>query len=190
MFVAIEPPDAWLDALAATQRRLREAGLRLRYVRPEGIHLTLKFLGDTAPSRLPAIQAALTHASAQSHNVRLVLAGAGVFGSSRRPRVVWCGVGGDVDGLAGIQRVIDDALGDTGFPREPRVFSAHFTLARVPDRLDPAQVSRIAPLVATTKVAAPPFVVRSIALIHSELARGGARYSRLAQFMLGNRDGA
>lgn len=184
LFVAVLLPEAWLDALARVQRRLREAKLPLRYVRAEGIHLTLNFLGDTAPSRLPAIRDALGRAAGDASAVGLKLGRIGTFGPAHRPRVLWCGVNGEVSRLAALQQAIGDALADAGVARESRPYSPHLTLARVPDRLESDDMARIAPVVAGIDLTAPPFIARSIALMRSELDRGGARYTRLAEWTL------
>jgi RNA 2',3'-cyclic 3'-phosphodiesterase len=186
LFVAVILPDAWLAALAAMQASLRRAGLDLRYVRPEGIHLTLKFLGETPAARLTEVENALVTVVAGARPCRIALGGGGTFGPARRPRVVWCDVEGDAPALVALAGAIDAALAADGFAREARPLSPHLTLARVPDRLPPSEAERIAPAAHALRAAAvPPFTVERIALMRSELGRGGARYTALREWRLG-----
>ena len=186
LFVAILLPDDWLAALAGTQDGLRDAGLDLRCVRAEGIHLTLKFLGETPARRVAEISSTLEAAAARAGPCEVTLGASGFFGPRRRPRVVWQGIEGDLSALAAVQRAVDEALAGLGFARETRPFSPHLTLARVPDNLPAAEAERIAPAVeGLSRPHAAPLHVESFALMRSELGRGGARYTQLASWPLG-----
>jgi 2'-5' RNA ligase len=186
LFVAVVLPAAWHEALAAAQEELRRAGLRLRYVRPEGIHLTLKFLGETPAARLRAISAALGAAAVGADACTIELSGAGTFGPRRRPRVVWYGLAGELDGLAALQQRVEERLGAVGFAREGREFRPHLTLARVPDDLPPAEAERVGPAVERLRTRpAQPFRVEAIVLMQSRLGPGGARYTVLETWPLG-----
>ena len=178
LFVAVLLPPAWLDALAAAQEELRRDGLRLRYVRPESIHVTLMFLGETPAARIGDLSAALAAAAAESPVCMLTLAAAGTFGSRRRPRVVWYGLAGELTALGSLQRHVEERLARVGFAPEGREFRPHLTLARVPDDLSPAEAERIAPAIERLRVPQPPpFRVEAIALMQSRLGPGGARYT-------------
>ena len=114
------------------QEGLRNAGApKLRWVRPEGIHLTLKFLGNVEEHRVPSITDALAKAT-EAFELTIQPSGVGGFGG-RRIRVVWVGLEGDVERLAALATRVDEACGALGFERERRPFAAHLTLARVPD---------------------------------------------------------
>jgi 2'-5' RNA ligase len=152
--------------------------MRLRYVRPEGIHLTLKFLGETPAHLVPRIGPALAEVAARATACSIELGAAGFFGSSRRPRVVWRGVAGDRACLDALAHSVDEALAAVGFTREDRGFNPHLTLARVPDDLPPADVARIGPAVqALGRPSAGAFALERLSLMRSVLQRGGARYS-------------
>src|SRR5437867_392019 len=97
LFIAIELPEAWTAALTRAQDTLRGRGLDgLRWTRPEGIHLTLKFLGNVDERRVPELGASLEQAVAGLRPFTLRLSGLGSFGPPARPRVVWAGVTGDL----------------------------------------------------------------------------------------------
>lgn len=189
LFVAIELPHTWLDALAGAQKRLREgladAGLadRPRWTRPEGIHLTLKFLGSVGESRRPAVEDALKAAVAAPPNLRLRLGSIGVFPGRGPPRVLWAGIDGDVEPLARLAAQIDAAMSNLGFPRETRPFAAHLTLARLSEGLLPPEREPFAAAVRVTHIGpAPDLLAQGVSLMRSHLGPAGARYERLASF--------
>lgn len=183
LFVAIELDEGVREALARVQGELRSRPLPpLRWVRPEGIHLTLKFLGETPADRVPAIEAALRQALAGLSPLRIELGPLGTFGG-RRPRVLWVGIAGDVDRLKDLQARIDRALQSLGFPREERAYSPHLTLARVPP-----SAAGAGPALDEALAAVPPpqaaMEVRVLSLMLSRLGPAGAAYECLAAFPL------
>ena len=194
LFVAIELPEAWKDALADLQRRMQEAldadtqtaSLRLRWVRPEGIHLTLKFIGEVTADRLPAIQAQLALAVPDLPAMTLRLGWAGSFSDRRAPRVIWAGVYSDeAEALRRLAEGIETWLAAAGVPRERRGFAAHLTLARLPNELPDALRQRVAEITATTgleQADAPRMKVERVSLMQSHLGPGGARYERLSAY--------
>lgn len=191
LFVAIELPDEWLEAFGRAQSDLREkiekrGGPRLRWVRPEGIHLTLKFLGGVPESKLSSVRWALEQATGVAPDFRLVLRGLGAFGDRRGPRVVWVGVDGEtVADREKVYRLTEDIetwFASAGFPREGR-FQPHLTLARLPEDLkkeDRALVAEISAKVDLPQTSAMP--VRRVSLMRSHLGPGGARYEPLGVF--------
>jgi 2'-5' RNA ligase len=189
LFVAIELPQSWRDGLAETQSRMKDAlaadestsGLRLRWVRPEGIHLTLKFIGEVDPERLERIREQFRHAVADLPTATLSLARVGSFEDRRAPRVVWAGVQDEpAQTLLRLAESIETWLAAAAVPRERRAFRPHLTLTRMPDGLSNAQRERAAAI--TTGVAVPelpPFGLERVSLMQSFLGPGGARYERL-----------
>ncbi len=186
LFVACELPSEMKAALVALQEALRRQGApRVRWVRPEGIHLTLKFLGSVPAQRVTNICAALAPTVEGIRPLELSLGSLGTFGGRRGARVVWVGVNGDVERVAELQRRVEAALGRLGFPTEERAFSPHLTLARVPDHVGSAERERLWDL--TKALAAPesaPVTIRELSLMRSILGPGGAVYERLAAFPL------
>jgi RNA 2',3'-cyclic 3'-phosphodiesterase len=187
LFIACELPEDWLTALAEASRTLAKNGLgSLRWVRPEGMHLTLKFLGDAGRHLLPDISDALHTASHSQPAFNLTLGELGSFGGRRGVRVVWAGVDGDVKALQNLQRRVDDAVAELGFAREIRPYSPHLTLARVPESAPSDIGARIAAALRQVKpVETAPFAVCETSLIRSQLGPGGARYTRLTSAALG-----
>ena len=184
LFIACELPPATKAALAEVQSQLRARGAEeLRWVRPEGMHLTLKFLGDVPAERVPAIEEALAAAVEGPLEMRLAFRALGTFGGPARLRVLWVGAEGDTPRLVELAGRVESALAPLGFPPERRPYSPHLTLARVSDRASPEQRRRLAELVAAFAMPpAPEAVVREVNLMRSFLEPGGARYQRLAVF--------
>ena len=181
LFVAVEPPTEIVAALAAAHDAFTAAGApRLRWARPEGVHLTLKFLGETPLARCGAIEAALLEAAATAPHL-LRLSGYGLFGG-RRPRVLWVGLAGEVEETAACAARLERALSARGFPPEARPFSPHLTLARLPARAGGPQHDALRAALAA--VAAPPplpLPVTALSLIRSRLEPAGARYETLTR---------
>lgn len=130
-FIAINVPPAVLDTITRIQNRFKSLGLHASWVKPGNIHLTLKFLGDTDPDRIPGIQYTLTETLASYTRFQLLLDSVGVFPDTKNPRVLWLGLKDGEGALKTLQTDIEKALESIGFPKEQRPFSPHVTLARI-----------------------------------------------------------
>jgi 2'-5' RNA ligase len=182
LFVACELPDDVRDALGRVQDDIRRtAGDKLRWVRPEGIHVTLKFLGEVEATRVEGITSALAFAI-QPFELQVRPAALGTFGGNQL-RVLWVGLEGDIEPLVSLAGAVDAALEPLGFPREQRPFAAHLTLARPRNTVHPAELRTLASLVRRYETPRlPPMTLRSVSLMQSTLGRGGSVYTRLAEF--------
>jgi len=183
VFLAIELPGEILHQLAGVQKRLREL-LRgdIGWVRPEGIHLTLKFFGDILPGDVGKIAAAVGEVAARQRPLRFSLGGVGVFPDPRRPRVLWLGIDGDVTLLLRFQQAVEMALEGIGFLPEARPFRPHLTLARFRAPRALTGLARALEMGGDGEVRW--FVAAGIGLIRSELTPRGAIYTRLHDFPL------
>jgi 2'-5' RNA ligase len=185
LFVAVDLPEEVREALRDLQADLRARNLGdLRWARPEGIHLTLKFLGDTPAERVPAIRQALKAPAAAAPPLRLALGDVGTVGN-RRPRVVWQDVVGDVGPLKELREAVEALFVGMGFPPEEREYSPHLTLARVPQPPPHGTDERIQAALAAVTPPRAEFEVTEFVLMRSILDRTGAVYQRLAAFPLG-----
>ena len=184
LFVACELPPAVRDALGRLQDELKARGAgRLRWVRPEGIHLTLKFLGEVPAAKREAVENALAGAVVSPFALDVRLGSLGGFGGRQRLHVIWVGLEGDVEGLAELAALIEEALGPLGFPREGRPFAPHLTLARVPDDAGIQERSRLADLLeAFPSPSLPSMTLTAVNLMQSFLQPTGARYQCLAVY--------
>ncbi len=186
-FVAIELPPGVLQLLSSTQDDLRtrmgKATEAVRWVRPEGIHLTLQFLDDTRVDLLGQIEQALKSASALAKPFQLRIGGIGAFPNPRRPRVIWLGLEGDqqdMSALNTLQAAIAKQLATLGFKDEER-FSPHLTLGRVRDAVRADELAVIAnALSQPAKHPTAAFQVNGVSLIESHLQPGGSVYTPIA----------
>ncbi len=184
LFVAIELPGEVRETLSLLQHELQRRGLeKLRWVRPEGIHLTLKFLGTTPAERLPAIEDALVGAVEGATEHELALGKLGTFGGSR-PRVLWVDLTGQVDAIRRLQERVESAMNGLGFEREARGWSPHVTLARVRPETAREAASAVAQAISEVEVPVGVIPVREVSLMRSTLRPSGAVYERLAAFPL------
>jgi 2'-5' RNA ligase len=191
LFVAVELPQTWLDTFARLIGDARGAlaqdatvhGVRVRWVRPEGIHLTLKFLGETPESRVDSVLRAMEQAVATPPGIELKAGRLGSFSDRRAPHIVWAGIEGEVPALQALAARIDVWLGAAGFPKEQKGLLPHLTLARLPEKLSPEQRLRVAEITGRFQPQSlPSYRVDHVSLIRSYLGQGGARYERVASF--------
>ena len=185
-FVAIELPEevkTELGKLLGILRGTRVRGLRL--VRLEGIHLTLKFLGNIPMANVEPITVAL-HKSVGTHSpFKVQLGEVGVFPNRRNPRVLWAGVQENIEALVSLQSDIDETLTTVGFAKERREFTPHLTLARIREGSSPTD-SRTASetLFLADFQSGLDINVGSVSLIRSTLKPDGAIYESLASVPL------
>jgi len=133
-FIAIELPEATREAIYVIQEQLKQSRAGVRWVKPAGIHLTLKFLGNINPAQVDDVAATAAQLVRDEPPLTLCAAGLGGFPSHRKPRVIWVGLQGEVERLAKIQAGLEKALEPLGFAREGRGFRPHLTIGRVKDR--------------------------------------------------------
>lgn len=181
-FIAIELNDALHHALGEVQNRLkRDHVARLvRWVAPESIHITLKFLGDVDAKQLPALHDALIKACANTPPFVLTLAGLGAFPNTKRPNNLWVGAAGQVEVAAQLAQKIDEACAAFGFARETRPFTPHLTLGRVKKDVSPSERASIGAMVEAARVnTLGELHVDHVSVIKSELRPSGSVYTRL-----------
>jgi 2'-5' RNA ligase len=181
-FIAIELPEEIKERIAAVQHQLRAAGPGANWTRPEGIHLTLKFLGEVEEEKAPGIIEALQGACRGTEPLRLKIAGAGAFPNVKVPRVLWLGVQGDIERLATLQAAVEDAMERQGFERENRKFSPHLTLARI--KFPKPRDNWAAVIEKIKDVDLGGFEAERVSLMKSELKRDGAIYTEIGKMEL------
>ncbi len=181
-FLAIPLPASVKETLAQLIKELRETSADVRWVRPEGIHLTLWFFGSLSEDRLARLKEALARESL-GESFQLRGQGLGTFPPGGRPRVIWVGVSGDLDRLRELKRRLDKIVVPLGFEPERRPFTPHFTLGRVKSTRG---LARLLKALSHFKEAfsLPPFEVREIVLYRSDLRPDGACYTPLRRYPL------
>ena len=186
-FIAIELPEEIRAELTSLEQRL-QAGQHtfVKWVHPDGVHLTLKFLGSIGADLVPEIVEVMNRVARPASPMSLQIGGLGAFPSWNRPQVVWVGMGGEVDRLAKLQNNLESALTRLGFARESRAFKAHLTLGRVRDQASSRDRQRLAEWSRSVGFESGlSFEARALSLMRSQLTPGGAIYTRLASAGLG-----
>ncbi len=181
-FIAVLLPHELKAKISGIQERLKAAGADMSWTRPEGMHLTLKFLGDIEETELPEIEKALIAAVDGTSQFSLSVSGMGIFPDMRRPRVAWVGLKEEGDILIRLQKRVESELKKTGFPAEGRRFTPHITLGRI--RSD-KNIEKLLRLIDIEKNSCSGgFEVSRVILMKSELKPSGAVYSELCSIML------
>ncbi|MGP0566502.1 MULTISPECIES: RNA 2',3'-cyclic phosphodiesterase [unclassified Nitrospina] len=184
-FVAVLVPSTTLNTLSAIQDRFKKLGVHATWTRPGNIHLTLKFLGDTDPHRIPEINTALDGLAAGRAPFQVSLGGLGVFPGWKKPRVVWVGLDDREGHLASLQSGVESAVEPLGWPRESRAFSPHLTLGRIKS---PKGCERLKVEMDDLGDLDPsPIQVKSFSLIQSKLTPKGSIYTVLKEISLQGR---
>ncbi|MBW6484585.1 MAG: RNA 2',3'-cyclic phosphodiesterase [Syntrophobacterales bacterium] len=181
LFLAIVPPDGLNREIARLQGRLQRIVTgNIRWVKPEGLHLTLKFFGDVSAMAVEQISTAGKQAADADAPFTLSLCGLGTFPSAKRPRVVYLEMEGDTKRLTVFQAKLEKKLAEMGFPGEERPFLPHLTLARIKTLAEPESLLR--ELSASSAYEARQFTASELCLFKSDLGPGGALYTKLAAY--------
>ena len=175
LFVAIFSPPEIRKSLAASTSGLRVEG-EARWVRPENIHLTLKFLGETPEDEIGEISSVLGKLAERHAPFELAPSGFGGFPRMDKAKVIWIGAKGDIERLLALAEDIETSLENLGFERESRGFSPHFTIGRAKKRPVKMEVERGAEI--------PAFEAKEMILAKSETRKEGAIYTPLKTFEL------
>ncbi len=185
LFLAISLPAQVKEKLAELQNKLAASGAGVRWVRPEGIHLTLKFLGNVPESRIPEIVSVVQEVVRKNAPavIRLGVKGVGTFPPRGTPRVVWAGLTGDLVALARLQQALEAALARLGFAPEKRPFVPHLTLGRVKSAKNKkALLQSVDRYREEEFVPAQTIAIKELVLYQSTLHPEGAIYTPLKHF--------
>jgi 2'-5' RNA ligase len=187
-FIAIELPEEAKQGLARLRKELeRDEHKFVKWVEPQGIHLTLKFLGNIPSKQVIELTEAIEEATQRISPFHLEISGLGAFPSLRQARVFWVGIGGEMDKLSRLQQNIDSALAALGFAKEERSFMPHLTLARMRQGTSPLERRSFGELAGSTIFEDKYDIkVEAISLMRSQLTPAGAIYSCLSAVGLGH----
>jgi 2'-5' RNA ligase len=186
-FIAIELAESLRIALQRVQEKLKRQTPPggVRWVSPDGIHLTLKFLGDTPRDQVSEIECALQTACAGFEPFEFSVEGRGCFPNFRRPRVIWVAVREKSGALARLQAAVERTVAPLGWPTEERAFSPHLTLGRVTKGADDRTTVAVGQAVEKSVVEQIGLQqATAVSLMQSDLRSTGAIYSRLSHIAL------
>jgi len=177
VFMAMALPTALQHTLAEIQAVLQPIQFPWRWVTPEQIHLTLKFLGNVPAEQVAMMAQAMTHATQEQPALPLRAQSLGCFPHPSRPRVLWVGLVDPSQALAHLHARLTAAFIPVGFPPEDRPWHPHLTLARAQHR---GPCKPLVPILqAYHNRQFGEFLFTQLHLFQSQLERGGARYSIL-----------
>lgn len=182
LFIAIELPPNVRSGLIEIQTQLKKQApaQTVRWVNPNGIHLTLKFLGDAPVAQIEALKAGLNEAVRGHLPFKLAASGLGCFPNAKKPRVAWVGLQQELDRLAALRDAVEASIVPLGYPTEDRAFSPHLTLGRVRQEARRDDVQRFGELIAHASFKEIyEWEVTGVSLIRSELKPDGAIYTTL-----------
>jgi RNA 2',3'-cyclic 3'-phosphodiesterase len=181
IFIALDIPAEIRAALTEYMDHARALAPDARWARVEGLHVTLKFIGEVSDARVQEIKTALASVKAQPFAVRFE--GVGFFPNANAARVFWAGVDGG-NALPQLASAVDAALEKIGIAREAKPYHPHLTLARTSTR--PLRGLQ-------TLVSDPPsqfnskfgeMTAREFFLYQSQTQKGGSLYTKLERFAL------
>lgn len=183
VFCAVELPEGLRSRVAERMRGLRAEfpEVRASWEKPEKLHVTLKFLGDIEPARVEALSGAAARAVSNVEPFELTIDTSGTFPPHGQPRVLWLGIVDASGRLALMQNRLESECAAAGFPREPRDFKPHLTLARL---RSPQGARELAAAHRETPFEPQRFTVSELVLMRSELGPDGSRYTPLSRHAL------
>ncbi len=177
-FIAIELPESIHEALARAQARFRAVCPDARWTRPEGIHLTLKFLGQISDEQVTQVKRALGQMT-RFEKFTIQAKGFGFFPDAKRPRVFWAGLDAPPE-LARLASEVERVMAPLGFPPENRTFKPHLTLARFKVPRPQPKLQEL--LAQEGDPSLGTFEVSEFFLWESKLSPQGAEYRKVERF--------
>jgi len=183
-FVAIETSSAVRDWAAELIDEFRRTGAEVKWVAPQNLHVTLKFLGDVDAGEIQQVCRAVEQAVADAAPFEFEVRGAGAFPDTRRPRTVWLGIGQGSHQIIALNERIEPPLKKLGFPKEARQFQPHLTIGRI--RRGGPGVAELGELIAEHEdLDIGRTLVGEAIVFSSQLGRSGPTYEALARAPLG-----
>ncbi len=180
-FIAIDIPADIRQSITDVIGKCNQGSKGVKWVAPEKIHITLKFLGEVKEDRIPAVQEKLVPVCAERDIFSIAIKGAGAFPNFKYPNVLWIGID-ESEELKRLYEDIEDVLSKLGFEKENRKFSPHLTIGRVKDRRGIEPV--IKELYTFKDMFFGSMEVKEVLLMRSILKPAGAEYSKIAGFKL------
>ncbi|MFB3924729.1 MAG: RNA 2',3'-cyclic phosphodiesterase [Syntrophales bacterium] len=179
-FLAIDLPDEIKKNLTGIQKQLKSIVDGVKWVNPNGIHLTLHFFGHITGDEIELASRIVKKNMEGAESFMLNVGLVGVFPGWKRPRVLWIGIGGEIGALGALRKRIEQGLEEAGFETEDRDFKPHLTLGRIKS---PAEASGVEKIIGSGKeFTAGSFTAQGLTLFKSDLHPTGAVYTKLEYF--------
>ena len=181
-FIAIELSSLIKSKIEEIQNKLKSSTSSVRWVRPEGIHLTLKFLGNIEEEKISEISDVVTQCTSDITSFPLTVRTLGSFPNEKNPKVIWVAASDDSGNLSKLQQTLENRLSRVGFKVEKRTFSPHLTLGRLKSPKGKREL--INNLADYKQLECGTFKAQEVCLFKSELKPSGAIYTKLKVFPL------
>ena len=183
-FIAIDTPETVTKVALSVQSSVKMNRKAVRWVRKENIHITLRYIGPTAPGEVDKINRLLSEIVGQNSDLSLNVSSTGCFPKKERPRILWLGVDGDVAELKLLVEMINSEMDQLGYPQEERNYSPHITIGRIryPQKATPDVTDFL-----SAQYEPISWNIPKIILYQSELLPSGAIYSILGTHNLNPR---
>jgi 2'-5' RNA ligase len=185
LFVALNLPKQERTRIQRAVARLRESEFPVRWIEPEGYHLTLKFLGEVRPELVPTLERAIDRVATATNAFPISISGFGAFPTIRRPRVLWLGVDPS-PALRCLKQDLEWGLASHGFERETRAFHPHITIGRAEETEGAGAFRGLDDVAAGLRFSANVPAV-TVDLMRSQVSRGGQKYTVLRESSLKQR---
>ncbi|MCJ7615953.1 MAG: RNA 2',3'-cyclic phosphodiesterase [Desulfobacterales bacterium] len=176
-FIAFKLPENIILSIRKIQEDIKSYAFKVRWVNPEKIHLTLKFLGNINDTDIEKVSESIINTVNCHAPISLAVKGAGVFPGIKSPRVIWVGITGEIEKLTSIQKDIEENLEKLGFPREKRPFKGHLTLGRIKGKIDPKKL--LDAMKKFERFESELFIADKVFLFKSDLNSTGSVYTEL-----------
>ncbi|MDD4953710.1 MAG: RNA 2',3'-cyclic phosphodiesterase [Candidatus Omnitrophica bacterium] len=184
-FIAIELPRKFKDTLAKIQDRLEVSGADVKWVQPQNIHLTLKFLGEIDEEKIGRVADIIKAVAENNHPYPLALSCVGAFPNITSPRVIWAGVNKGNEETTRIAKELEEKISAIGIPEEVRPFSSHITIGRTRSNLNMAKlVQDLKVMAGNAGLLELSCQVNKITLFKSTLTPKGPVYEALKETIL------
>jgi RNA 2',3'-cyclic 3'-phosphodiesterase len=180
-FIAIALPEQCRTTIDHLQQYLKPCEADVRWIKTGAMHLTLKFLGEIDPKVIPVLAESLEDVTASESRIELRLHRLGCFPNMKQPRIVWCGLDGEMEKLSRLQSLAESACSRIGFSPEQRGFHPHLTLGRVTGKRNLRQLLDCITIAPEMECG---FTVNAFSIYKSVLQPSGAEYSIVRTFML------
>lgn len=185
-FIALELPEPVRSALAALQSQLAASGADVAWVKPDRLHVTMRFLGEITDEQRQRVEAGARRMASETSPFTVQLTEPGAFPSARAPRVLWVGIGEGKDQLVKLAEGLEQASVHAGLNAEERGFVAHVTVGRARTS---TRMKELSDALASVRWEPPPaFTAESLTLFQSVLQRSGPVYTALARLSMSSAD--
>jgi 2'-5' RNA ligase len=176
-FIAFCFPENIIFRIKKLQEEMQKYKLKIRWVEPKNIHLTLKFLGNISHESIEKAGRVINETAGEQKPVSLIAKGIGVFPGIKHPRIIWVGVGRGTDRLIELQKNLDKKLVKAGFSKDKKPFTSHITIGRVNGKNVPENLMNA--MAALKGFESEEFIADHIDMYKSDLKHGGPVYTRL-----------